>query len=141
MPPNEFIHKGIDAMIATNSAVRSAPQKGATEPVIQPGVAPVEEQQLLNVPTEFVGSFKSFNGGHVFIEKGNAQDYASMRASQLSALIQLQWLVNEAHGAGGSTLGKGANSDVLWLASSLAEELVFLIDLVDADAAPAGGQQ
>lgn len=82
------------------------------------------------VTSEFVGDYELDNCGRVSIKRKNASDYASMRAAQLAALLQITY------GGGGESFRNYSDSiqdDVLWLAAGLAEELKKLIPLIDAD--------
>lgn len=60
----------------------------------------------------------------VFINKGEALDHAVMRAKQLVDLL--------------SVLGGEGPDPLMWLAQQIADEMVVLVKLVDADAANGG---
>lgn len=87
--------------------------------------------------TEIIGSYplRPDNGVVVSIARGKVRDYTDMRAAQLSALLKL-------------TVGEVGNEfresscevqdNVMWLASTLADEMVDLLDLIDADARTGG---
>jgi hypothetical protein len=78
-----------------------------------------------------IGSYQIFPGIQISVEAGNSQDYASTRAEQLCAVLQLEFL---ASGCEHSTIDEPTLTGFRWLASSLAHELKELIDIVYADA-------
>lgn len=105
------------------TALRAGSQGSKVEPLSDPSSG---------IPgPQFIGNFKLNNGAHVFIEKGGAQNYASMRANQLKALLNLEFLASDCRH---STITKDTADNFRWLAASLAGELSDLIDIVDADA-------
>ena len=77
---------------------------------------------------EIIGRYDLPNGAIVSIQEGEAADYASMRAGQLSALAHVMV------GEGFELWGEEIQTNVKWLASTLAGELASLISIVDADA-------
>jgi hypothetical protein len=80
----------------------------------------------------------SINGAQVSVERGDARSYAEMRAAQLSALLHMTY-------GGGQeafqTLNETLQDNLLWLASTLADELGHLIPLVADEARTKGGAQ
>lgn len=79
------------------------------------------------------GSFQDAHGATVIIPKGQAQDYAGVRAEQLAALTQL--LTNAA--VGSIELDKKAVEHFQLMANEYAHAVYALIDIVADDAAVA----
>jgi hypothetical protein len=77
---------------------------------------------------EIIGRYDLPNGAIVSIQEGEAIDYASMRARQLSALTHVMG------GEGFELWNEEIQSNVKWLASTLSGELASLISIIDADA-------
>ncbi|MES2935296.1 MAG: hypothetical protein V4805_17615 [Pseudomonadota bacterium] len=80
---------------------------------------------------EFIGSYEVISGVQVSIKKGSACDYADMRASQLVALLDLEFL---AAACEHTELSETTTAGFRWLASVLAGELQQLIGIVRQEA-------
>jgi hypothetical protein len=73
------------------------------------------------------GNYSLENGAFVSITKGAALDYSLMRSSQLSALL------NAMQVPGFSQCSSEIQSDCVWLAQSLSDEIKHLFEIVAAD--------
>jgi hypothetical protein len=94
------------------------------------------DQPALPAPDlKFIGSVK-VDYGQLNINRHYAQDHTMMRASQLSSLLKL---IGADEFASFDSLAMGARVGLLWLASSMADELGAMIPVVVADAAQREG--
>jgi hypothetical protein len=91
--------------------------------------------ELLARDPKFIGSIP-VDYGQLNINCHFAQDHAMMRASQLSSLLKL---IGADEFASFDSLAMGARVSLLWLASSMADELGGMASLVGADAAQREG--
>lgn len=83
---------------------------------------------LPETPAEIIGSYELDNGATVSIKAGHAGDYADMRAAQLKALTYA------ANSPGFGDWCGEIKSNVRWLITSIAAEIVDLLPIVSADA-------
>jgi hypothetical protein len=86
-----------------------------------------------STPADMAGAYQLIHGVQVSIERGCAQDYAHMRAVQLHALLEVLAVARQCEHA---VMGEQAAANAHWLASSLAEELVRLIEMLPDDGRP-----
>jgi len=84
---------------------------------------------------KIIGTYSTISGVHISIERGAAEDYASMIAAQLAALLQVRTLAKD---CGHSTIGEENEINSHWLACNLADELEHLIPIVATDAQKGG---
>lgn len=90
------------------------------------------KKQMDEMPaeSEFIGFYQINNEVQISVRHKGAVDYASMRAAQLNALLHLTY------GAGGDEFRKWSNEiqdNVMWLASTLADEIEHLIPIIRED--------
>jgi hypothetical protein len=83
-------------------------------------------------------TYEIYGAVHVQVEQGSAQDYAHMRAKQLSALLHMTYGGGE---EAFQTLSSELQNNYLWLASSIADELGNLLPLVAKEARAMRGSQ
>jgi hypothetical protein len=77
-------------------------------------------------------SYRVFEGVRTSVAAGAARDYATTRASQLIALLDLKRLADDCKH---SPVCSETNAGFIWLASGMAEELKELIGIIATDAA------
>lgn len=73
-----------------------------------------------------VGTYQIENGATVIINSDTAADYSLMRASQLSAILNVMAL------QGFSEASEETRSDCLWLANTLSAEIKSLIPILSS---------
>lgn len=81
----------------------------------------------MEIQKEIVGKYNLENGAIVSIPAGGAQDFAQMRATQLSALSSMMQVEAFEH------FSSEIKSNIHWLASTLSDEIQALIPIVISD--------